>query len=54
MTIIYMCSQYVYYVLLLFSSVKLSTLKKFDKEAYSQVTEKSAELSDTLYFNKGL
>ncbi|XP_022181674.1 sideroflexin-2-like [Myzus persicae] len=37
-----------------FSSVKLSTLQKFDKEAYSQVTEKSAELSDTLYFNRGL
>lgn len=49
-----MCSQDVYYVFLLFSSVKLSTLKKFDKDAYSQVTEKSAELSDTLYFNKGL
>ncbi|KAL5239868.1 hypothetical protein ACI65C_007278 [Semiaphis heraclei] len=37
-----------------FSSVELSTLKKFDKEAYSQVTEQFTELSDTLYFNKGL
>lgn len=43
-----------YYVFSLFSSVTLSTLKQFDKEAYDQVIEKSAELSDTVYFNKGL
>ncbi|XP_026807716.1 sideroflexin-2-like [Rhopalosiphum maidis] len=37
-----------------FSSIQLCTLKQFDKEAYNQVTEKSTELTDTLYFNKGL
>ncbi|XP_050057292.1 sideroflexin-2-like isoform X1 [Aphis gossypii] len=37
-----------------FSSIQLCTLKRFDKEAYNQVTEKSTEHTDTLYFNKGL
>jgi len=43
-----------YQVFSLSSSIKLCTLKRFDKEAYNQVTEKSTELTDTLYFNKGL
>lgn len=32
----------------------MCTLKKFDKEAYSQIAEKYDQIPDKVYFNKGV